>query len=293
MSTLSGVSTPPRETADGTSAQIPRSPQQRTEPVTIEFLTQNDAMYVLPFFEEFFRNYASEFRISRVLFSPVMGKRTRRQMATELLALYGPVGIVRLLGRAGAYRCLSVLPKGPSARRYYSLQQLCRAYGVPCDSIGNPNAAEIVAGIKTRQPDLLVSVACPYILKDALLSVPPLGCINIHHAPLPRYKGMMPTFWQMFHGERQVGVTVHYMAAKVDEGAALLQDKLDIAPSETLDSLIRRAKRHGAHCMARVLRDVAAGRQQPIQLDQSAGNYLTFPNAEQIREFRAKGLKAI
>lgn len=100
MSTLSGVSTPPRETADGTSAQIPRSPQQRTEPVTIEFLTQNDAMYVLPFFEEFFRNYASEFRISRVLFSPVMGKRTRRQMATELLALYGPVGIVRLLGRA-------------------------------------------------------------------------------------------------------------------------------------------------------------------------------------------------
>ena len=32
----------------------------------IEFLTQEDSLYVLPFFEEFLRHYASEFEISRI-----------------------------------------------------------------------------------------------------------------------------------------------------------------------------------------------------------------------------------
>ncbi len=44
----------------------------------------------------------------------------------------------------------------------------------------------------------------------------------------------MPTFWQLYHGEQQLGVTIHYMAAKVDEGDALLQESLPVTPGESL-----------------------------------------------------------
>ncbi|KAA6458312.1 formyl transferase [Acidobacteria bacterium AB60] len=259
----------------------------------LTFVTQNDPIYVLPFFEEFFQGYSNEFSVDHILVSRVMGKRSRVKLLRELVALYTLPGLVRLGLRLLALKCLGALPAGSRPGRFSSIKHLSSTYGVSYKEIGNPNAPDVIAGIRAAQPDVLISVASPYIFKETLLSVPRKGCINIHHAPLPRYKGMMPTFWQMLHGERSVGITVHYMAGKLDEGAALLQDRLEIKPGESLDSLIRRSKRYGAHCIARVLRHIVAGTQRPIVLDQTQGSYFTFPNREQMREFHRRGFRAI
>jgi methionyl-tRNA formyltransferase len=261
--------------------------------MTLEFVTQDDPLYILPFFEEFFRHYRNEFSVQRVLVSRAMGKRPRRQLLRELLVLYTPLGFLRLGARLILYRCLSALPRTTQAGRFFSLRQLCKVHGVSYEEIEDPNAQEVIDRMRGRRPNVIVSVACPYIFKGALLSVPSQGCVNIHHAPLPRYKGMMPTFWQMLNNEPAVGVTVHYMASKIDEGSALLQETLDIESGESLDSLMRRSKRHGAHCMARVLRQIADGTQRPVVLDQSQGSYFSFPKVEQMREFHRKGLRAI
>jgi methionyl-tRNA formyltransferase len=259
----------------------------------IEFLTQDDPLYVLPFFDEFVRHYVSEFQILQIATSPVMGKRSRSQMIKELTQLYGPVGMVRLTARVAGARILGKLPKRAGASRYSTLSQLCHSHGILHEKIGNPNASEFVESVRRRGADLLVSVACPYILKAPLLTIAPKGAINIHHAPLPRYKGMMPTFWQMFHGEKSVGLTIHYMSARIDEGEALLQEKQAIEPGESLDHLIQRSKRYGAHCMAQVLRQIRDGRVERTPLDHSQGSYFTFPTAEEIREFRRRGNRAI
>ena len=122
---------------------------------------------------------------------------------------------------------------------------------------------------------------------------PPLGCINIHHAPLPAYKGMMPTFWQMFHLERTVGVTIHYMDEKIDEGRALFQDELQIEPQESLDHLIKRAKIHGAHCVAIVVRQISCNEQIAFTLPTANATYFTFPTRSEMVEFRRRGLRAL
>ncbi len=259
----------------------------------IEFISQDDPLYILPFFEEFFRNYSKDFEIAQVSISRAMGKRPRTQLLKELACLYRPTGFARILGRVGFSKMMGALPRSRASSRFYTLAQLCRAYGVPCQPIGNPNAPEFIETVKQRSADVIVSVACPFILKETFLNLPPLGCINIHHAPLPRYKGMMPTFWQMFHGEKKVGVTVHYMVPKLDEGQALLQAELEIQPGESLDQLIQRSKRHGAHCMAKVLKQVAAGTQQVLRMEPSEGSYFTFPTLEQIREFQRRGYRTI
>jgi methionyl-tRNA formyltransferase len=259
----------------------------------IEFFTQDDPLYILPFFEEFVRYYGSEFEITQVSVCPVMGKRSRIRLLRELTCLYGIAGFLRILARVAAARVFGLLPRPRHARRFDTLAQLCRAYNLALRRIGNPNEAEFVTELRKRAPDVIVSVACPFILKEALLGVPPRGCVNIHHALLPRYKGMMPTFWQMFSGERNVGVTIHYMTARVDEGAALLQEELEIKMGESLDQLIQRSKRHGAHCMARVLRQIAVGTQQVSTLDQANATYFTFPTLEQMREFHLRGFRAV
>jgi methionyl-tRNA formyltransferase len=259
----------------------------------IEFLTQEDSLYILPFFEEFLQNYGSEFEIGRISCCRAMGKRSRWQLLRELKWLYGATGLGKLLLQAGWAKALATLPRSRGSRRFYSIAQLARAYGIPYEAVDNPNQVEFTGALQQRSPDLLISVACPYILKEKLLGIPRLGCINIHHAPLPRYKGMMPTFWQLFHGEQQLGVTIHYMAAKVDEGDALLQESLPVTPGESLHSLIRRSKRHGAHCMAKVVRRLQSNEAVAIQMDHSQGSYFTFPKREEALEFRRRGLRAI
>src|ERR1700737_4977543 len=259
----------------------------------VEFLTQDDPLYVLPFFEEFVRNYASEFEILQISSSRTMGSRPRSQMIRELTQLYAVRGMSRLVARVVISKIAGKLPARPGASRYFTLSQLCRTYGIAHVRIGNPNASSFVELVRERRPDLLVSVACPYILKKQLLTIAPLGAINIHHAPLPRYKGMMPTFWQMYCGEKTVGVTIHRMVSKVDEGEALLQDEQVIQPGESLDHLIRRSKRQGAHCMANVLRQIREGSVSPIALDHSRSSYFTFPTEAQINEFHQRGLREI
>ncbi len=259
----------------------------------IEFLTQEDSLYILPFFEEFFQNYAGQFEITRISCCRAMGKRSRWQLLRELTWLYGVIGFGKLLFQAAAAKVLARFPRARGAGRFYSIAQLAKAYGVPYEPVANPNQTEFTDAMQLRSPDLLISVACPYILKEKVLAIPPQGCINIHHAPLPRYKGMMPTFWQLYHGEQQLGVTIHYMAVKVDEGDALLQESLPVTPGESLHNLIRRSKRHGAHCMAKVIRSLETNQAVTIQMDHAKGSYFTFPRREEALEFRRRGLRAI
>ena len=84
----------------------------------------------------------------------------------------------------------------------------------------------------------------------------------------------MPTFWQMFNGERNVGITIHYMSEKIDEGRALFQDSLEIEAGESLQEL-------------------NAGTQRAVPLSASEGTYFTFPTIEEIRQFHRRGLRAI
>lgn len=259
----------------------------------IEFIADGNPIYVLPFFEEFLRNFAEEFHIQQISICREMGKRSRLRLFKEMLALYGYLGLCRIAARMVLAKLLGTLPSKRTAKRFHTISQLCRAYGIPFTTTDNPNGEASVGALQHRGPDLLVSVACPHILKKAVLQIPRYGCVNIHHAPLPEYKGMMPTFWQMFHGNRKVGLTIHYMAEKVDEGDSLLQSELPIAPNESLDSLIKRAKRHAAHCLVKVLRQIEGKTQVTKSLSASKGTYFTFPTIEQIREFRQKGLRAL
>jgi len=259
----------------------------------LEFLTQEDPIYILPFFVEFLRSYADSFQVTRISVCKVMGSRSRKKLLREMVALYGPLGLTRLLGRMGAAYLLGRIPASRNAAHYFSMLQVARAYGIEYESIEDPNSAEFLAGVSKRQSDMIVSVACPYMLRSDLLSLPALGCVNIHHGPLPRYKGMMPTFWQLYRGESAVGLTIHRMTEKLDRGAPLLQEYMPVLRNESLHGLIRRSKRTAAHGLARVLKSVEANTLVTKPAIQEKGTYFTFPTLNEIRDFRRRGLRAI
>jgi methionyl-tRNA formyltransferase len=139
--------------------------------------------------------------------------------------------------------------------------------------------------------DLIISVAAPVIFKKGLIELPKHGCINIHHAPLPEYRGMMPNFWQLYHGEKSVGMTIHEINPGIDDGRIILQKGVDILPGETLDSVIKRTKRIGAHFMIEAIKLIKSGNVDYKKNLATEGSYFSFPSREDVKEFKRRGKK--
>ncbi len=259
----------------------------------ITFLTQDDPLYILPFFQSFFAQDLRDLEITGIFACRSMGNRKRSTLVRELLCLYGYFGLIKLVGMQGWQRAAAAFRLGSLWGESHSLQELASSHQVPYRRIGNPNARSHFEEIASHKPDILISVACPFILKRPILELPSLSSLNIHHAPLPKYKGMMPTFWQMYHGERSVGITVHTMADKLDEGSILHQQSVAVIEGESMHDLIRRSKRVGGKAMLTVLRQFEGGN-KPIAIGPCGEtSYFTFPSAAEMRTFRRRGLKAI
>ncbi len=255
----------------------------------ILFLTQDDPLYIQPFFESFFAEASVNIDVCGVWACRSMGSRKRLRLAAELLRLYQLHGFVKLLSLQLRARLESHLPGHQSA----SIAGLCEINHIPFRRIGNPNQFGISREIADLHVDVLVSVACPYILRKSVLCLPRLDAINLHQAPLPRYRGMMPTFWQMYHGERTIGVTVHRISELLDEGPVLSRDALPISGNDSMHDLIRRSKRKGAAAVHAVLQRIDAGGAFPLPALPLEPTSFTFPTAEEITEFHRRKLKAI
>jgi methionyl-tRNA formyltransferase len=136
---------------------------------------------------------------------------------------------------------------------------------------------------------LIVSVAAPVLFKRDLISLPRIGCINIHNAKLPKYRGMMPNFWQLYHREKTTGITIHEINPKIDDGRILLQDEMEISEDETLDSLIRKTKKAGAHMMIEAIRRIKQEDVRYLENPATEGSYFSFPKREDVKEFKKRG----
>ncbi len=253
------------------------------------FITQDDPFYVRCFFLEFFERYPNLDEIQAVVIQKPMGKSTRKALAKQMYDFYGPVDFLRMGTRYARVKTLNNIAKFNSKREWLNLDGLCKAHGVKVilqDRIHHPGFLDMLEKLDL---DLIVSVAAPSIFKQELIDLPRLGCINIHHAPLPRYRGMMPNFWQLYHGENSVGVTIHEINPKIDEGKIILQRQVKVEPHESLDALIKRTKRLGARYMIEAIDLVRNGKVEYKENRPEEGSYFSFPKREDARKFRAMG----
>ena len=70
-----------------------------------------------------------------------------------------------------------------------------------------------------------------------ILDLPPAGCLNLHGSLLPRYRGRCPVNWVLAKGEKETGVTLHYMTLRPDDGDIIGQRQVPIDEDDTALSL--------------------------------------------------------
>ncbi len=88
--------------------------------------------------------------------------------------------------------------------------------------------------IKKLSPEIIIVSSFNQIIPKPIISIPKLGVINIHPSLLPKYRGATPTVWALLNGEKETGVTAHFIEdEKIDCGRIIKQGKLRIEPSDT------------------------------------------------------------
>ena len=90
------------------------------------------------------------------------------------------------------------------------------------------------------QPDLILVVAYGKILPQAVLDLPPLGCINMHASILPQLRGAGPVQWSILNHCKETGITAMYMSAGMDEGDIIRIVRTPIDSMETGAELMDR-----------------------------------------------------
>jgi len=78
------------------------------------------------------------------------------------------------------------------------------------------------------------------ILPQAVLACASVAAVNLHGSLLPRYRGRAPVNWQLLHGEREGGVTLHHMVQRADAGDIVDQEPFAIGPDDTPTDLFAR-----------------------------------------------------
>jgi methionyl-tRNA formyltransferase len=135
-------------------------------------------------------------------------------------------------------------------------------------------------------PDLLVSAFFDQRLREAVLAVPVLGCVNIHPSLLPAFKGIDPVLQAQLH-RAEVGVTVHYMTPELDAGGILAQRVVPTPERASVFEVTAALFSEGARLLTSQLDRLRRHERGTPQT--SAGSYQSWPTRAEIRSLRANG----
>lgn len=175
----------------------------------------------------------------------------------------------------------------------FSIENVLQKHNVTELKTDKVNDSNFHQKLKELDTDVIVSIACPQIFKEGILSVPKLKAINYHTAKLPKYRGRQPLFWALYHDEPASGVTVHEMDVKIDNGAIVSQRDYSIDPNDTIDTLYYKSMKVGEDCLVEALTKLKNGDTSRIENDASQSSYYSFPKAEDAKRFREKGKRFI
>lgn len=94
--------------------------------------------------------------------------------------------------------------------------------------------------IISLQPDIIITAAFGQLLPVELLESPELGCLNVHASLLPAYRGGAPIHQAVMDGQNETGVTIMYMAEKLDAGDIISQQAITIETTDTTGILFEK-----------------------------------------------------
>lgn len=256
----------------------------------ILILTQNAPLYLSEFLDHFISIIPSSCKIEGLIsLSPIFSKNAYQEF-TARLALYGYKDTLKMV--------LHILKTKVSgyfqpwfSTKCYSLENLSRKHQINKLTFTDLNSRTFHEYIKDNNIDLLISIACPKILKSKTIHLSKYGTINYHTGKLPKYRGRQPMFWAMLHEEKEIGISVHEMEEKIDAGPIIAQKSIPIDETKDLHSIYKKTIEIGPKVLLEAIQKILNKDTSRLPNTDSQKSYFSFPKKEDGIKFRKKGFR--
>jgi folate-dependent phosphoribosylglycinamide formyltransferase PurN len=197
----------------------------------------------------------------------------------------------KLLGLGGAYdRGIRSIENSRDR-----LREIGETKNIPVHFVDNYNTDRSMTMMREVNSDLGVVLATN-ILKESVFSIPRLGSINLHQGLAPYYRGCPSIFWELLNGEREVGLTVHFVQSKVDTGDIILQRTVPLEYDYSyqlnyeafIDDYRQKLKVPCANLLAEAIEMMAEGTAVPRPQETSLGKRYRLPTKREKDELRRR-----
>ena len=247
-------------------------------------LTQDDPFYLAKQLDYLFANLPSWVKISGCVVFNVSPFGKKESIVEKALKTW------RIFGSGFFFRyALKYLTSRFSLS--YKIDHILEKHSIEKLEIGESiNSKKSLQKLRSYNPDLLISIAGNQIFKKELIELAPKGCLNLHTALLPKYRGLMPSFWVLKNDEEYTGVSVFFVDEGIDSGPIIVRRKIEIG-DRTQEELIRYSKKVGMDAIIEAIKKVKEGDYELIPNPDDEMTYYSFPTRKDVNEFKRKGKK--
>ncbi len=198
------------------------------------------------------------------------------------------VGVLTMLHEEG-YNILAVVtqPDRPVGRKRLltppPVKDEAVRLGLPVIQPEKMKGSAELQEILALEPDLIVTAAFGQILPNELLDAPKLGCVNVHASLLPKYRGGAPIHQAVMDGEKETGVTIMYMAEKLDAGDIISQIVTPIEETDDTGTMFTKLSVDGTSLLKETLPSIIEGTSERIVQDETQVTFARNISREQER----------
>ena len=169
------------------------------------------------------------------------------------------------------------------------LRSIARKYGLDLRATSNINSPHMRDVVAAWEPDLLISAYINQRFERELLAIGKVGAVNVHPSLLPNHRGLLPYYWAMAEGDKETGVTVHWMDEKLDTGEIIQQIATPIHRGESTVALAHRCADLAGEMLADVIRAMQRGESSSVPQPADEGSYHSWPDRQCLKNCRRQG----
>jgi methionyl-tRNA formyltransferase len=247
----------------------------------IVLITQNEVFYLpkaLAYCLDHFPNHSKVVAAVVLDASPFGKRQTFLQKSINTFKIFGASFFVH-------YSLKYVYAK----LKRYDVLRVLKEWAIPVIQLDKSiNSPDSLDKIREHSPDLLISIAGNQIFKRDLIHLPRKGTLNLHTALLPKYRGLMPTFWVLKNEDKITGVSVFFVDEGIDSGPIIVKKPVEIGDM-TQEQLIIATKKIGMDAIIEAVDLIESGNYKLMENNDAEKTYHSFPTRGDVKEFLRKG----
>ena len=249
----------------------------------------DDPVFTLDFFKEIIRARKDDIigvAISKGERLKIGKDKSRIQYLISLMLIMGIPDFIKLSSKTIWFKTKKYLAKKGIGKNP-SLAEYAKTFDIPIKEIISPNNKLFLNDLRDLKPDIIINQS-QYILKKPLIEIPSIGILNRHNALLPRNRGRLTPFWVIFNGEKETGVSIHFVREAIDDGPVVVQERFEVTPKDTFNTIVRKNYAIASGAMLKALDLLESNHFELLDNKDSESTYNTVPTLKEAWAYRKK-----